>query len=78
MPYAKWLEDTLKELYNLYPVSISMQMIGADGNAYTCYSNVTPNDRAIMIDAMQEDGVFDMIRSNKDLVNEILNGEEEE
>lgn len=78
MPYAKWLEDTLKELYNLYPVSISMQMIGADGNAYTCYWNVTPNDRAIMIDAMQEDGVLDMIRSNKDLINEILNGEEEE
>ena len=78
MPYAKWLEETLKELYNLYPVSIAMQMIGADGNAYTCYWNVTPNDRAIMIDAMREDGVLDMIRSNKDLINDILNGEEEE
>lgn len=78
MPYAKWLEETLKELYNLYPVSIAMQMIVADGNAYTCYWNVTPNDIAIMIDAMREDGVLDMIRSNKDLINDILNGEEEE
>lgn len=76
MPYAEWLEKTVKEMFEVYPVSISMQMIGADGKVYTCYWQVTQNDRAIMISAMKDDGFIELLRSNKELVNEILSEED--
>lgn len=78
MPYAAWLEQTVQELFDICPVCIAMQMVDANGQPFTCYWNVTPNDRAIMIDAMREDAILDFFRNNRDTVNAILNGEEEE
>lgn len=78
MPYAKWLEQTIQELFDICPVCIAMQMIDANGQPFTCYWDVTPNDRAIMIDAMREDAILDFLRNNRGTVNSILNGEEDE
>lgn len=77
-PYAQWLEDTVKELFDIDPVAISMQMRKADGSTYTCYWDVTPDDRAIMLDAMREDGYIDFIRNNKDEIKAIFEEDEEE
>lgn len=78
MPYAAWLEQAVQELFDIRPVCIAMQMIDANRQPFTCYWNVNPNDRAIMIDVMREDGIFDFLRNNRDMVNAILNGEEED
>ena len=78
MPYAAWLEQAVQELFDICPVCISMQMIDANGQPFICYWNVNPNDRAIMIDAMREDGILDFLRNNREMVNAILNGEEED
>lgn len=77
-PYAQWLEDTVKELFDIDPVAISMQMRKADGSTYTCYWNVDPDDRAIMLDAMREDGYIEFIRNNKDEIKAIFEEDEEE
>ena len=57
MPYAAWLEQTVQELFDICPVCIAMQMIDANGQAFTCYWNVNQNDRAVMLDSMREDGI---------------------
>lgn len=31
-----------------------------------------------MLDSMREDGILDFLRNNRDMVNAILNGEEED
>jgi len=77
-PYAQWLEASIKELFDIEPVAISMQMLDAEGTAYTCYWNVTPNDRAIMMDALREDGYREYIRNNKEEIREIMDEDEEE
>ena len=78
MPYAAWLEQTVQELFDICPVCIAMQTIDANGQAFTCYWNVNQNDRAVMLDSMREDGILDFLRNNRDMVNAILNGEEED
>lgn len=77
-PYAQWLEASIKELFDIEPVAISMQMLDAEGAAYTCYWNVAPNDRAIMMDALREDGYREYIRNNKEEIREIMGEDEEE
>lgn len=77
-PYAQWLEASIKELFDIEPVAISMQMLDADGAVYTCYWNVAPNDRAIMMDALREDGYREYIRNNKEEIREIMGEDEEE
>ena len=66
----------MHELFDICPVCIAMQMIDANGQAFTCYWNVNQNDRAVMLDSMREDGLLDTIRNNRELINAILNGED--
>lgn len=74
--FVPWLESVIKEVFDIDPVAIAMQMRDKDGKPYTCYWEVSPDDRAIMIDAMKDDARMDWLRNNKDLVLEILNEEE--
>jgi len=48
-------------------------MRGADGKTYTSYWNVSQDDRAVMVDAMQEDGFLSMVRANREILLDILN-----
>lgn len=75
-PYAPWLESTFREMVDIDPVSIAMEMVDANGQLYTCYWNTSRDDRAQMMSAMQDDDLLDLIRNNKDVINEILSGEE--
>ena len=77
-PYAHWVEDMVQELFNIDPDAISMQMRDADGQTYTCYWECSRDDRACMIGAMQDDDLLDFLAVNKDVVAEILNGEEDD
>lgn len=77
-PYAQWLEDTVREMVDIDPVCVSMQMIDAEGKVYTCYWNCDRNDRAIMLDAMKDDDLIDLIRNNRELILDILNEEDDD
>lgn len=66
----------MREMFDIDPTAIAMEMTNANGNIYTCYWNVNQNDRACMIDAMHGDNLLDFIAVNKDVISDILNGEE--
>ena len=75
-PFTPWLENVVKELFDIHPTAIAMQMRDEGGKCYTCYWDVSADDRAIMIDAMKDDDRMDWLRCNRELILEILNGEE--
>ena len=75
-PYAPWLESCFRELAEIDPVSIAMQMIDKDGKVYSCYFNTSANDRAIMIDGMREDDRFAWLHDNREEIVAILKGED--
>jgi acetyl esterase/lipase len=72
------MEETVQHLFDIDPVAIAMQMRDATGQIYTCYWNVSRDDRACMIGGMQDDDMLDFIAANKDTILEILNGEEDD
>lgn len=77
-PFSAWLEDVLRELYDIEPACIAMEMRDSDGRVYTSYWQIDSNDRACIIDAMQDDKLVDFFRNNKDMILEILNEEDED
>ena len=77
-PYAQWLEDTIRELVSIDPLCIAMQMRDEEGKTYTCYWNCNRNDRAVMVDAIHDDDLLDLIRNNKELILDILNEEDDD
>lgn len=77
-PYASWLESVIREMVNINPESIAMEMVDETGSVSTCYYNTSPNDRACMIDAMRDDAREQWIKDNAEFVRAILDGEEDE
>ena len=78
LPFAAWLEESIQELVKARPAAIAMQMIDEDGLVRTCYYNVSPNDRAVMIDAMRDDATWEFIYSNREEIKAVLDDEVEE
>ena len=74
-PCAEWLEDTGMEMFDIDPVSIALEMRDDDGKTYTCYWEVSADDRAIMIDSMKEDCMMEWVVAHKDEILRILNEE---
>ena len=77
-PYAGWLEGVVREMFDIDPVCVAMQMRDGDGKSYTCYWNCTQDDRAVMADAVQLDGLLDLIRNNRGTIAEILSEDDGE
>lgn len=76
-PYSAWVDDTIIKMFETDPVSIAMEMRDKDGTVYTCYWNVSQDDRSLMMDAMREDWTLDFVRNNKELFQRIINDEED-
>lgn len=68
----------MREMFDIDPVAIALEMRDTNGQTYTCYWEVSRDDRACMIGAMQDDDLLDFLAVNKDVVAEILNGEEDD
>ena len=64
-PYAQWLEDCLREMVEIAPTSIAMQMIGADGKPYTCYWRCSTVELAIIMAALRSDEVMEWAKMNR-------------
>ena len=77
-PYARWVEQMLTEMFEIDPTSIALEMRDEEGKTYTCYYNTSSNDRAIMIDAMQDDARLEWVRNNKEAILELLEEDEDD
>ena len=77
-PYAEWLEDTLRELVDLHPMSIGIVAINEDGSTGTAYFNIRNKERWAMVQAILQDNVIDFIQVNSDIIRNMLDGEAEE
>ena len=75
-PFSWWLESVISDVYNIEPACIAMEMRDKEGRVYTSYWQMDENDRACIIDALKEDGFMDFLRNNKEVIMQIINGEE--
>lgn len=72
--YAKWLEETLRELVDLKPEHIGIVTINADGSTGTAYFDVRNSERWLMVETIIQDNLLDFMRVNADVINDILGG----
>ena len=68
----------IRDLVDIDPVAIAMQMMGEDGEIFSCYYNMSPNIRAQLIAGMQDDDRMEWVRNNRDLIAAIIAGEDDE
>lgn len=76
-PYAEWLEEVIRTLVESNPLAIAIEMVTEEGLVATSYYNVSPNDRACIIDAMHDDAREEWLISNKDFIKAILYGDDD-
>ena len=76
-PYYGWLEGVIRDLVDIDPVSIALQMIDHDGEVYSCYYNLNPDGRAIIRAGLEDDDRMDWVRNNRDAIAAIMAEDEE-
>ena len=77
-PYARWLEQSLRQIVALRPITIGIVEIMPDGTTGTHYYNADNRDRLIMCEAIQIDSLEELIRINAGAIKEILEGEDDD
>ena len=75
-PYAPWLENVIRELVEADPVCVAIEMLNKSGKVLTCYYDVSSDDRARLIGGMIDDDRVEFIKNNRELIKEILEGED--
>lgn len=81
IPYAAWLETTLKELIKFPVRSITITALTNNGEVYSNYYNATMADKLVVAGIIQQDAMFDSMAANgivEYVDEEDYNGEEEE
>lgn len=64
LPYAKWLENTLREM-TTYPIKgICLNAITENGEAYTDYYQISMTDKLIIAGLIQQDAMLDSLAAN--------------
>lgn len=68
----------MRDMFEIDPVSIALQMRDNTGQTYTSYWQCNRDDLAIMADAIAEDKIISLLRDSRDALLDIIDGEEEE
>ena len=64
LPYAKWLEKTLREM-TAFPVKgICLNAITENGEAYTNYCQISMMDKLTIAGLIQQDAMLDSLAAN--------------
>lgn len=71
-PYAFWLEDCIREMADIAPTSIAMQMIDANGRTYTCYWMCSEVELSIISSALKSDELMEWAKSHRDELAALL------
>lgn len=64
IPYAQWLERTLKDLINLPVTGICLNAVLENGEAYSAYHNVPMASKLTIAGLIQQDAMFDALAAN--------------
>lgn len=83
MPYAQWLEETLRDISTLPVTGIAILGVLEGGEAYTTYYNTTMADKLFLSGLINQDATLDMLAAQgiieyTDEDEEETYGEEEE
>lgn len=65
IPYAEFLEQTLKELITMPVKGIALNAVLNDGSVYTAYHNVSMNNKLTISGLVQQDATIDFLKVNK-------------
>lgn len=80
IPYAQWLEHTLRDIVNLPIKGLSLHAVLDNGDIYTAYHKVGMNDKLVIAGQVQQDAMADFLLINNFIKNdeEDVDGEEED
>lgn len=76
LPYAGWMEDSLKNIIKLQPDSMAIIAVRNDGVTYSGYYQADAMDIGHFISSMSADFILEVLRGNVKVVKEILEEEE--
>lgn len=72
IPYAGWLEETVRHLVRLKPKSIGVSAVLPDGNVMTGYYDADATQIAVMAHNFQMDAIMDSIINNIDMLKDAM------
>lgn len=83
MPYATWLEETLRDISTMPIAGIAILGVLKGGETYTAYYNVPMADKLLLSGLINQDATLDMLAAQgvihyADEDEETEDGEEEE
>ena len=70
IPYAEFLEQTLKELITMPVKGISLNAVLNDGSVYTAYHNVSMQNKLTISGLVQQDATLDFLKVNNYIKND--------
>lgn len=76
MPYAQWLEQTLRDISELDTRAIALVGVLENGDVYTGYYNTSMTDKLVLAGVINQDAMMDTLEANG--VIEYEENEEEE
>ena len=74
-PYAPWLEEMIRQIYELNPEKIGVCVLSGGVALTGYYGDVCHEDKAVMAYHMHIDAVMDTVRAN---ASDLLSEKEEE
>ena len=77
LPYAKWLEETIRDLVEGNPQQICIAAIMPDRSVGTAYYECSAQDKAILAHNIQVDITMDVIEANIGEIKQMLDQTEE-
>ena len=69
-PYAQWLEKTLRGIVEMKPERICLCAMLPGGEVATCYYQCDAGDLALFAHNIYSDAMLEVIRNNRDLLQD--------
>lgn len=64
LPYAQWLEHTIKDLIDLPVKGLCLNAVLEDGSIYTAYHEVSMQNKLTIAGIVQQDATIDSLTAN--------------
>lgn len=64
LPYAQWLEHTIKDLMSLPVKGLCLNAVLEDGAIYTAYHNISMQNKLTIAGMVQQDATIDSLTAN--------------
>lgn len=78
MPYAQWLERTLRDISELDTRAIALVGVLENGDVYTGYYNTSMTDKLVLAGVINQDAMMDSLKANGVIEYEEDDEEEED